>query len=340
MLIDPKIKLLQIRKIKHNYSLIIKINGPLLSKGGYLTKIKTNSVNKQIKKATQIFNWKSPPRARIAVSFRFFSDQNNPPEIYNLIKYYLDLLQGPVYKEDRQIYYMDASIWRSTSRDQDDQSCQYIYVRRLRDYLQMLKFCGETDRFLYRDENIKVFQYMNLVKETLWDGAEKQLDFLCGSRITLYDMPLLKNPFLIEMAKDFNEFYPLVFDFGSLPNRGQSNEFKKLIVSLLSDFITKYPLFKKILVPIEFDVQVTKKGLKLTKDLDNIMITICKEFRKQVLSPNIYVNGYRVYVVDKLESNIESGIQVKLLPPGEIESYNESIRSTLETLEEDLEDKI
>jgi hypothetical protein len=271
----------------------------------------------------------------MAVSFRFFSDQHNPPEIYSLVKYYLDLLKGPVFKDDRQVYYLDASIWRSAPKEQYTTSRLYIRARRLREYLQILDLCRESEDFNKRNDTHIVFHH--LIDNSLCNDAERQFSFLRSNRIMPYDIPRLNNPFLVSLVKDFSTYHPLIFDFGSLHNKhGQSQYFQKVISSSLSGFVTSYPIFKQILVPIEFDVQVTKAGLKLTKDLDNIMITICGEVRKQLLHKNAYVNGYRVYVVDKLESDIDSGIQVKLLPPGEIESYNERIEKALETLEDNL----
>jgi hypothetical protein len=339
MILDPKIKLLQLRKMKYNPGLIINVDGPLLSKRARRARCKTKSVTNQIEKATQLFNWVAPPRARVAVSLAFFSSKPNPPELYSLVKYYLDVLQGPVFKDDRQVHYLDASIWRSTPEGTHGPSSLYIRVRRLSEYLRMLELCEESDEFNCRDDNLSVCPHLHSVKKSVRDDAAKQFDFLSGSRIMVYDMPRLKNATLAAMAQDFNAMYPLVFDFGSLPKRGGSHYFQNVIASSLSKFVSTYRIFQKLSIPIEFDAQVTKEGFKLVKDLDNIMSTICSEVRKQVLSPAAYVNGYRVYVADKLASNIESGVQLKLLPPGEIESYNDRIRNALEALEEDLEEE-
>jgi hypothetical protein len=155
-----------------------------------------------------------------------------------------------------------------------------------------------------------------------------------------YDVPRCNNPVLIELANDFNTHNPLVFDFGSLPKRGKTECFEELIASSLSKFVSSYFDSGKIFVPVEFDVQVTKSGLKLAKDLDNIMITICREARKHILHSRVFINGYRIYVVNKRESSIESGVKVKLLPYGEIESYNERIKEAIESLEDNLSDRI
>ena len=332
--------LLQLRKLKHRPGLIAKVDGPLLSKGGRRAKLQTNRVSKQIHQAVEQLGWLAPPRARMAVSFRFFSHQHNPPEIYSLIKYYLDLLQGPVFKDDRQVQYIDASIWRSVPKEHNTSSSLYIYARRLSEYLQMLDLCSESDVFNKSYNTPTVFHHLHLIEKRYCNDAKRQCNLLRCNRIMPYDVPRCNNPFLIELANDFNTHHPLVFDFGSLPKRGKTECFEKLIASSLSKFIASYLHSRKIFVPVEFDVQVTKSGLKLAKDLDNIMITICREARKHLLHSRVFVNGYRIYVVNKSESSIESGVQVKLLPYGEIESYNERIKKATDSLEDVLSDRM
>ncbi|TKJ38672.1 MAG: hypothetical protein CEE38_02925 [Planctomycetes bacterium B3_Pla] len=337
-MLDPKIKLLQLRKLKHNHGLIAMLNGPLLSKGGAQTKLYTDQITKQINHAAEEFNWSPPPRARMAVSFRFFSDQYDAPEIYSLVKYYLDLLQGPVFKDDRQVQYIDASIWRSTPKTDKASSRLYVYVRRLSEYSRLLDLCAESDAF--RKENGSPIIHHHLIDQEHWDDADKQCDLLRCNRIMAYDVPHHNNPFLKEFVIDFNKHHPLIFDFGSLPKRGQSKQFKEEIGSSLSKLITNYLRSNKILVPVEFDVQVPKSAAALTKDLDNIMITICSEAKKHLIDPKLFINGYRIYVADRLDADGDSGLQVKLLPAGEIESYNDRIEKAIESLEETLIDRM
>jgi hypothetical protein len=334
MMLTPKIKLLQLRKLKHSPGLIIKLDGPLLSKRGLRAKLHTDRVRNQIHQAVDEFKWLAPPRARMAVSFRFFSDQHNPPEIYRLIKYYLDLLQGPVLKDDRQVQYLDASIWRSAPKGEDTSSSLYVYVRRLSAYLRLIDLCKESDVFS-ETYNAPII-YHHLIERHHWDDAEKQCNLLCCNRIMPYDVPRHNNPFLKEFVCDFNKRHPFVFHLGSLPNRGQSASFTKIIASSLSRLAASYPNFNKILVPIELDVKAPKSGINLAKDLDNIMMTICSEAKKQLLHPRLFINGYRIYVADKLDPGTESGLQVKLLPPGEIESYNDRIKKAIDSLEDAL----
>ena len=335
-MIENKIKFLQLQKINTNPGFIVGFNGPLLSKGGTQTQQYEDEVVSQINSAVETFNWTAPPRAKMAVSFRFFSNQHDPPEIYSLVKYYLDLLEGPVFKNDRQIQYLDASILRlSPAKSEESSSHFFVIVRRLSEYKRMLDLCAELDDFS-QEINSPII-YHHLIDRKYWDDAEKQCDLLRCNRIMAYDVPHHKNPFLKVFLVDINKHHPLIFDFGSLPERGESKQFKTKIGSSLSQLISNILHSRKIFVPIEFDVQVPS-GIPLAKDLDNLMVTICSEAKKHIIDSKVYINGYRVYIADRLDEDSDSGIQVKLLPPGEIEAYNDRIESSLESLEETLMD--
>ena len=112
-----RIKLLQLRKHKTNFGFISHYEGPIFTKGGKKSKCSTEKIKSDFQKDADKFHWKAPPKARIAVSFNIFCNQKNPPEIYRIVKYYLDLLQGPVFNDDKQVHFLEASIWRSPSED-------------------------------------------------------------------------------------------------------------------------------------------------------------------------------------------------------------------------------
>jgi hypothetical protein len=135
------------------------------------------------------------------------------------------------------------------------------------------------------------------------------------------------------MMGRFSVIDPFIFDFGGLPRKGESNVFKQNIAKLVSTFRSSIKLFQKVYVPLEIDVQVTQTGLKLGKDLDNIMIDICSEIQKQLLQDGIHINGYRIYVVDSVGSDIKSGIQLRLLPAGEILAFNNRVERAVDILE-------
>lgn len=335
-MLNPKIKLLQLRRLQYTPGLIVKPDGPLLSKGGPSTKSLTDYVKEQIVQGVKEFNWSAPPRARVAVSFSFFSDQRNPPEVYNLIKYYLDLLQGTVFKDDRQVQYLDTSIWRSHPKDLHSSSSLYVHVRRLSDYVKLIDLCKDSDAF--NEYHTDTYIHYQIVEEDLWNDAERLYGLLQCNRIMPYDIPRNNNPFLKELVNDFNAIHPLIMDIGSLPKHGQSEYFKQMIASSFSELVMKYPDLNKIPIPVEFDVQVPRSGINHSKDLDNIMITICNQAKNTLLHSKSFINGYRIYVADRVDPSIKSGLQVKLLPPGEIEAYHDRIRKAFDSLENDLEE--
>ena len=98
---ENRIKLLQLRKHTRNFGFISHYEGPILTKGGEKSKSLAERVRSDFQKDADKFRWEAPPRARIAISFNIFSNQKNPPEIYRIVKYYLDLLQGPVFKNKK-----------------------------------------------------------------------------------------------------------------------------------------------------------------------------------------------------------------------------------------------
>ena len=261
-------------------------------RGAYKHNSIEDEVVSQINSAVETFNWTAPPRAKMAISFRFFSNQYDPPEIYSLVKYYLDLLEGPVLKNDRQVQYLDASILRlSPAKSEESSSHFFVIVRRLSEYKRMLDLCAESDDFS-QEINSPII-YHHLIDRKYWDDAEKQCDLLRCNRIMAYDVPRHKNPFLKEILVDFNKHHPLIFDFGSLPKRGESKQFKNKIGSSFSQLISNILHSRKIFVPIEFDVQVPS-GIPLAKDLDNLMVTICSEARKHIIDSKVYRTCFKI----------------------------------------------
>jgi hypothetical protein len=91
---------------------------------------------------------------------------------------------------------------------------------------------------------------------------------------------------------------------------------------------------------VELDVQVTPRALKLGKDLDNIMIDICRPFTEEVFGDVGYLNAFRIYVTDRLPIDAVGGIRIKLLPFGAIQDFRGSVGDVLRKLEEYLEDQV
>jgi Holliday junction resolvase RusA-like endonuclease len=333
---QSRIKLLQLRKFKKNFGFLSHYQGPILTKGGLNAKRESQNIKLIFLNDGKRFNWVPPPRAHIAISFKIFCGQKNPPEIYHIPKYYLDLLEGPVFKNDRQVRYLEASIWRSAGNASGSE--MFIQAWRLIDLFKMWNLYQDIDeRFCGFDEEI-IFPFRHLIDQKLWDIAEAQYRIIENSNISQYDRPGLKKYIGPTMMSRFRGIDPFIFDFGQLPGKGESKDFQKNLSEIIKEFTLKYPLFKKIYLPIELDIQITKSSFKTFKrrDLDNIAINICKGFRKSVLYQKVYINGYRIYVVDCLEDGIESGVRLKLFPAGAIKSYNDKMEKALIKYEKEL----
>ena len=250
----------------------------------------------------------------------------------------MDLLKGPVFNDDRQVHYLEASIWRSYDKDSD--SSIYIQARRLIDLFKIWDLYQEIDEPLYSFDEEVIFPFPHLIKQDLWDIAEAQYKIIGNSKVSQYDRPGLKKYIGPTMMDRFCRIDPFTFDLGHLPSKGESKKFQNDIINIVDGFCSKYPLFGKIYFPIELDIQVTKTSFKHFTDLDNVATKICKEFRKVILYKKVYINGYRIYVVNNLECGIKAGVRLKLLPAGEIESYNDRMEKALAQLEEKLNDDL
>lgn len=334
---ENKIRLLQLRKHNTNFGFISPYEGTILTKGGEKSKCLSAKIQSDFQKDAEKFRWKAPPKARIAISFNIFCNQKNPPEIYRIVKYYLDLLQGPVFQNDKQVHYLEASIWRSYSND--SKSSIYIQAKRLIELYKIWQIYQDIYHDYDNNEHEEDFfnPFPHLIDQGLWNLADKQYSLLKNAKISPYDRPGLRKYSSPTMMSRFCDIDPLIFDIGHLPSKGESQEFKNKIGHHFSEFSAKYPLFKKIYLPIEMDIQVTKAGHKYFTDLDNVATSICREFSKAILYDKVFINGYRVYVVDEIAKGIKADLRLKLLPPGEIRSYNERMDNSLSDFENKLD---
>jgi len=333
---ENRIRILQLRRHKRNFGFRSSYEGPILTKGGRISKRLSEKIRSGFHKDAGKCGWKVPPRARIAITFDIFCNENNPPEIYRIVKYYLDLLQGPVFENDRQVHYLEASIWRSNSRE--SKSSIYIQARRL---IQLYKiwdiYQNISHDFHIDDYNEQTSSpYYHLIDQNVWDIADRQYELLRNVNISPYDRPGLGKHSGPTTMSRFSDIDPLTFDLGHLPGKGELKDFKNNVARLLSGFGAKHSLFNKIYLPIEIDLQVTKAGHKYFTDLDNVATYICTEFRKTMLCDGAFINGYRIYVVDEIAKGMKADVRLKLLPPGEIRSYNDRMNNALSAFEKRL----
>jgi len=335
---EKKIKLLQLRKYNTSPGFLSHYEGPILAKGMIGAKSLSEKVKSKFEEDAKKFNWAPPPRARIAISFKIFCNQQNPPEIYKIVKCYLDFLKGSVFKDDKQVHYLEASIWRSNN--QGSESSIFIKAERLINIVKIWDIHQEMDENIDDFDEKVPFLYPHLISKDLWDVAEAQYKLLKHSRVSKYDRPGLKKHIMPTMMSRLCSIDPVIFDIGHLPSKGESEIFQENINNHISNFGSKYSLFNKIYIPIELDIQITKASKKHFTDLDNVATKICKEFRKTILSEKVYINGYRIYVVDEIAKGIKADVRLKLLPAGEIESHNEKSKKALSAIEDKLYDDL
>lgn len=154
---DEEEKILRLRagKCDRIKALWIYHKGPLGRKKQHRSKKIAPAFQAEVQKAVQQQRWEMPPRADIVVHAQFSGTQNSPT-LPNLLKFYIDLLQGLVFRDDRQVRCINATYNRlrpprfKTKRykkqhhlDDDDNECRVsLIVERLENYktrLEVLK---------------------------------------------------------------------------------------------------------------------------------------------------------------------------------------------------------
>lgn len=373
-----KIMLLQLRKRRSRFMSIAK--GDLTQKRTHGAHRIAEAMKRQLSSDIERSNWRYAPRAKVAVSMHFHAESNQTPALHNLVKFYLDPLCSVVFNDDRQVGYLVAQCWRPPRRFSnlnDKNSSVFIEVERLTDYkckfdllFSLLEFDGFRDhlKWDYRYQHLvdkkDEFEALEEAFEDLWldkmipdvlgisdEAREKfhrssmmelQERLLMLNKIDQFDRPSgPKEKYFCKERSKLHDLRPLNIDLGGLPTKGESKQYKQRIRTRLQKLKKGFRLFGQILVPIELDVQITPRSLKLGKDLDNIMRDIAPSFTEELLNNEAYLQGYRIYVVDKLsEDNPSGGIRLKLLSPGAISSFEDAMDETLIAAKDWLENQL
>lgn len=316
----------------------MRFDGELLQKGRLSSKEIEAQFASKLNNDLQILSWKVLPRAKVAVTMSFFANGNKVPLLHNLVKFYLDLLKGAVFQDDRQVYYLEAHFWSLSTRREEPKL--YITVERLTDYRRKLDFYFE-----FKDQ-VGIFESdRQILEEPEYhrinrNKAELQKIALASNRIEPFERPGNPGRFLKDFVRPYQQLHPLIINLGDLPERGKSVEYRKRIRNQFIQFREKSSIFKGIIIPIELDVHVTPSTLKLGKDLDNIMCDICPILNDELLCQTGYLNAFRIYVTDRFVENSSGAIRVKLLPCGAIHSFSTGIDEVLEKAEELLDDEM
>lgn len=363
---DKKIMLLQLKKQRK--ALHIKLRGELYQKSNRGFKRAQAELIRQIKDSANKFNWNMIPRARIAVKIQFFpSNDSQAPAIQNLVKTYLDMLNGIAFKDDRQISYLSAYCYRNDRSAENTHSKDgdvYIKVEKFADLLERYKLYHELKGELNSEYELEyrhnfrrdyddagdevslgdIAEKLNIEPAKVaelkrYDKIEKQLNRL--SLLDDGDWPgVLKNPYLHALCGDLEEHFPFCFHIDGIMFSDQKKQSETAILKKFKTYSSKFSQ-GKILSPIELDIQVRTRNRLLTKDLDNIVKNILPILQKHVLSDKSFIYGYRIYLVDNPCTNSDlKGLRIKIAPPFSISDYESMIDEIIEKGEEWLEQSI
>ena len=333
---DLRIKLLQLRRLRLKSSFMTCIDGEFTQKFTRRAEQVSQQTITKVRRELASSNWNLVPRGRVAVKMSFFAKDSQVPLVHNLVKYYMDLLNGLFFADDRQVHYLEAYCYVRNR----EESKLYLEVERLTSYKQKLHHYFEfRDQFDFDDGPDRNSEIPEGLRKVLLK-AQLQGMVLELNRIEPFDQPGDHSEYFGDFIRNYQAGHPYIIDLGDLPQKsGQSKEYRQRIHDTLRALTERSKVFNPIVVPVELDVQVTPRTLKLGKDLDNIMIDICRPFTEEVLGDGGYLNAFRIYVTDKLPLDAAGGIRIKLLPFGAIQDFRGSVGQVLRKAEEYLEDR-
>jgi len=281
-----------------------------------------------------------------------------------------------VFSDDKQVGYLVAQCWRPPRRYADSDRAEgsvFIEVERLTDYKRrfdlffaLLKLDGFQNHIKWNHRYRHLIDEDDLFDEIVdpWlsnavadrlgipietreairrrDIIERQKRLLMINKLDEYDRPGgPKGKYLRKELMELRDLLPMSINLGGLPARGKSREYKRRIRERLESLKKQFRLFTHILVPVELDVQVTPRALRLGKDLDNIMRDIAPIFADEFFDQEGYMHGYRIYTINKAsDDDMPSSIRLKLLPPGAINDFEDTMEGILEIGKEWLEGQL
>ena len=278
--------------------------------------------------ATRLWKWKCAPRAKMAMSFRFFDQEKNHPNVHTLVKFYLDCLKGIVFHDDRQVHYLDVSTHRY--RSDEGESALFLDVWRLTDYERVVQLGKQAD---VSDEDEERYpHHIHQLDPDIWERAHRQHQALAKSPVLSHNAKM-GLPSLMDL---FRDAHPLIFTVGVLPSVASTVAFKDRVRREMERHATEDNLLSHIYIPVELNAQVTKQAFGLTKDLDNVMQTVCPIIAQALMHPKAYISGYRVYVID--DADLPPRLTIQLLPNGAVEAYTRQIDARFEAYGEELDE--
>jgi hypothetical protein len=172
---------------------------------------------------------------------------------------------------------------------------------------------------------------------------ERQKQVLSLNRIQLEDRPGLPRWAKAKPSEfdDYRKLQPFAIDLGSLPQKGETELYKIGIRKALQQLKMKYPVFDKLVVPVDVNVEVSAKARAVSKDLDNIMRDVAPIFEEEFFMKSAYLHGYRIYVADSMKQDVKNdSLRFKLLPMYEASAFEDRVEKTLELGNQWVNDKL
>lgn len=357
---ESKVMLLQLRKPRRRFLSIL--NSKLLQKSSSDADKYTKQLKTQIRRDMKKMGWSFVPRAKLATTIQFHTDNPNIPHLPKLVKYLLDILCAEIYADDMQIEYLTACCYRPSNQVNNVQNSKdliFIEVERLTDFKQKFllftKLIHKTEfrdymkyhhhSFLFRDEDSydieklwpdeETASLLNLPSETVQEWhqmirMQNQQKLLSINKLNTCDWPEGPKEFSYQLQQNWSDLNPFIFSMEGLPTKGGKAKYKHRLRAKLRELNKEFPFFGKIIAPLELDVQISPQNGVLKKDLDNIMLDISNVFSEELLENGSYLHGYRIYIV-KNQKNIPAvtSVRFKLLPFYEINNFNRLIDDVL-----------
>lgn len=361
------IGLLRVQVQQQKRRLSVLVPGKITQKRKHYSDIAANETTRKIRQAIQRFQWELVPRGRIATAFSFHATDHGVPDLHNLVKFYLDLLIGNTFHDDRQVAYLVAECYRPNQATRPSifaEGSVRITVERLRDYQRKLALYIKLLEFENFQEFLKAEP--KLINDLMNEGDEEEEDWHFLSQETLatlgvsqksiselrdFETKLIQQQLLarnridpqMQRNGDYNRlhnsasesvshFEPFTIYLGDLPRKGEKQLYKLRISERLRHLHEHLRFFGgHIRIPIEVDVQVfPRRGSVPEKDLDNIMRDIGPALKEELFAGNAYLHGYRIYITRCNDNDLDAGnIRVKLLAANTIRAFHERVDRVL-----------
>jgi Holliday junction resolvase RusA-like endonuclease len=294
--------------------------------------------------------WQAPPRAKLSVSLIFWGNDSSAPAIPNLVKFYLDVLAGVAFVDDRQISHLTAAFARgilcSPCPSGTTESEVSITIERLVDYNRRFDLCFQSDFEEDAEQTPELHEIESspldkslleiFPEETRYQIRKLERDriqkcLLSHSKLGRYDRPgvhrTIRAANLMPTYEELRKSHPLIIDLGNLPQRhGESALYKAEILARIQQFKRSNKPLDRIGVPLDLDVRVGSDTLAVHKDLDNIMCDIMPILTQELFEKASLLFEYRIYVSDVLdESGKAKNLELTLLPMGAIRDLHRRI---------------